>query len=249
MNVIMIVVILLSVFLVYSLLSINIQDQLYDLGVIKCLGGTYFKLSYIVLLNAFFYSLPAWVIGLFIAQLVQTCISAQLSKLSLIPIRALLTSQALAWATAVVLLVPIISSLFPLWTIFHLTLEEILQKRRSKTKAVEINIERNDIDVSVNTIPNLTAGVISVLVAFSIYYIFPLSLLSQDWTVMLYVLIFILLGFLFGSLLLTLNFSMIIQTILLNGLFLWETFPVKRIVSKNLVAHKIRNQQTTCKHI
>ena len=88
-------------------------------------------------------------------------------------------------------------------------------------------------------------GLCLVGFGFMIYYLMPLSLLSLNFSVLLEIFVGLLLGMLFGMVMLALNMERILQKFLIFSLFFWEKSVVISMVSKNLVAHIVRNKKTS----
>ena len=79
----------------------------------------------------------------------------------------------------------------------------------------------------------------------AIYVLLPLSLLKQNYAMILDVFFAILLGMLLGITLLVSNFQAFVEIILLNTLLLWEKRSMRILLRKNLMSHRQRNKLTS----
>ena len=96
-----------------------------------------------------------------------------------------------------------------------------------------------------NVLPYILFGTISVGFGLAIYVLLPLSLLKQNYAMILDVFFAILLGMLLGITLLVSNFQTFVEIILLNTLLLWEKRSMRILLRKNLMSHRQRNKLTS----
>ena len=96
-----------------------------------------------------------------------------------------------------------------------------------------------------NIIPYILFGLISVGFGLSIYVMLPLSLLKQNYGLILDVFFAILFGLLLGITLLVSNFQAFLEIILLYTLLIWEKKSMKILLRKNLMLHRKRNKLTS----
>jgi len=88
-------------------------------------------------------------------------------------------------------------------------------------------------------------GVILVLYGASIYIFLPLALISSDFGLLLLVFFGILMGMIFGLTIFVSNFQQILEFLLVELIFFWEKVSMKKLVVKNLIAHRQRNVYTS----
>lgn len=96
-----------------------------------------------------------------------------------------------------------------------------------------------------NIIPYILFGLISVGFGLSIYVMLPLSLLKQNYGLILDVFFAILFGLLLGITLLVSNFQAFLEIILLYTLLIWEKKSMRILLRKNLMLHRKRNKLTS----
>jgi len=70
-------------------------------------------------------------------------------------------------------------------------------------------------------------------------------MLSLNYSLLLHIFFLILLGMLFGLTLLAFNVQRALEYILTYTFLLWEKQSMKKLVLKNLSAHKLRNMMTS----
>lgn len=92
--------------------------------------------------------------------------------------------------------------------------------------------------------PYLLLGLLCVLYGAGIYYILPYSLLTGNYSLVLGIFFFILIGMILGLVLLAFNFQRIFEIVTAKILFFWERKSMQRLMIKNLTAHRKKNQLT-----
>ena len=96
-----------------------------------------------------------------------------------------------------------------------------------------------------NIVPHTIFGTICVLFGVSIYYFLPLSLLKQDYGMILGIFFLILIGMLFGLTVFATNLQGILERLLVYVFFFWEKKSMRALLRKNLAAHKQTNFLTS----
>ena len=93
-------------------------------------------------------------------------------------------------------------------------------------------------DGKTNVLPYLLFGFITVLYGVSIYFLLPYSLLQLNLTLLLGIFFAILLGMIFGLTLISYNFQYLFEYLVVKILICWERQSMKKLILKNLIAHK-----------
>jgi ABC-type antimicrobial peptide transport system permease subunit len=243
-SIIVTILTILSIILIYSLLMISVESKQFEMGVLRMIGMTRSGLVQLILLQAFIYAVPAWVVGMLLGQVSYVGVSYILSRtLQLEELSRWVTLSAVAIATAVGIIVPVVSSILPIMTALGQNLTDSLDTNRSKTKAVKYSIDRAS-EGDISAVP-IVLGMALAILGFGVYYFFPLSLLTFNITFLLYMFFGLILAMLFGLILLSLNLENIISMFVTVLFFFWENVAVREIVLKNLVAHRERNRKTS----
>ena len=243
LSVILTILFILSTMLIYSLLMISIETRTFELGVHRMVGMQTTGIIKMLLTQACSYSVPAWVVGLILSQLLAAYITSLLEARVEVPVSRLLTSYAIWVATFLGLVIPLIAAILPIRVALSKNLHDSLDTQHSKTLGVQFDIERSE-DAGLNS-AWLSVGGGFVVFGFLIYYLLPLSLLSFNLALFFNLFFGLLLGLLFGLILLALNFQHILERILLRMFFFWERPQIPFIVRKNLIAHRARNRKTS----
>ena len=233
----------LAIILIYSLLMINVETRTFDLGVLRMLGMQKPDAVQLVLTQAFMYAFPAWVGGLISALITWSAIRTVMAKEVLVELPIGLDPLAVGIATLVGILIPMLAAVFPIRMCLGLSLGDALDTSRSKTKAVSYSYNRSE--GSTVSVPLLILGTSMTVFGFCLYYLFPLALLSFNIALLFYIFFGILMGLLFGLILLALNFEHMVEQGLTQLIFFWENYAVRTLIIKNLVAHRVRNRKTT----
>ncbi|KAJ4463016.1 putative DUF214 family protein [Paratrimastix pyriformis] len=101
------------------------------------------------------------------------------------------------------------ASVFPIRSALTKNLHDSLDVTHSKTSAVLVTIERAE-DSSVPWTLFVTGGLLSVIGA-GVYYFFPLSLVSNNFQLLLYLFFGMLMGMILGLVMLSLNFEHLLE--------------------------------------
>ena len=241
-DVVIILLIIVSVLLIYSLLMINIEEKTFESGIMRLIGLS--KTGYIssIFLQATLFVLPS-IFCAFVASvpalyyLYKIMLDSQMNE-SLLPIPTL---DACIIGLFLGICIPAVSSIIPIRQALSKTLSESLNTDRSKNFGVVIEISK---DRRVNVLPYLLFGGITVLYGASIYFLLPMSLLTLNISLILGIFFFILIGMIFGLTLLSYNFQWILELLMVKIVLFFELKSMQLLILKNLTAHKLRNQLT-----
>ena len=242
-NIIITVLSALSIILIYSLLLINVENRTFEIGVMRIIGMTKIGIISLILMQSFSYALPGWIIGLIISQLSYIVLNIILTSYLEVKISYFLSWYSILLASVLGFLIPIFSSILPIYSALGISLREALDTTRSKTNAIRYKIDRAS-DMGINWTIVIIGGMMS-LFGFCIHYFLPLSLISFNIQLLLLIFFGILILMKVGLTVLALNLENIIERTLCFIFFFWENFAVRSLVSKNLIAHRIRNRKTT----
>ena len=243
LNIITFILLFLSILLIYSLLMVSIETRTFEMGILRMIGMTRGGVVQLLIIQAFCYAIPAWIIGIFAAQIGGMIADIYFNNLTGIPLDANLTLNAFIIATLLGFIIPIISSILPITSALGQNLHDAVDSRRSKTKAVEVRISRSE-DKGLS-LPLLLVGLFLTIFGFSIYYIIPLSLLAEQLALLLNMFFALLIMMLLGLVMLALNFQRLLEQALTYIVFWWDRPAIRSVVLKNLVAHRSRNRKTT----
>jgi hypothetical protein len=137
--------------------------------------------------------------------------------------------------------IPLASSIIPIQSALESQLVTSLDTNRSKISGSKITVTDSK---SQNLLPYLTFGLICVLYGAGIYYLLPLGLLTLNLTLILYIFFFILVGMIFGLVLVAFNFQSSIELIFTYLLLFWERKSMRLMIRKNLTLHREKNKLT-----
>jgi len=175
-NVLLLIFIVVSCLLIYSLLLISVETKTFEIGVMRLIGLTKGGFIGMILTQATLFVLPSVILGFALSI---PCIWLVYSALftedlgfrpSIIP-----GWYATIQALAIGILIPLFSSIIPIKRALSKNLMEALNVQRSKNPGIVISFTDNE---SKNLLPYVLFGTISVLFGVSIYYFLPLGLLQ-----------------------------------------------------------------------
>lgn len=150
-------------------------------------------------------------------------------------------------ATVLGIAVPMIAAILPIRQALSDNLRDSLDKRHSKVKPVMITIERSGPGSLRNLFPMAFTGALLAGLGFAIYYLIPKALVTNNLEMLFNIFIALLLGMLFGLVMLSFNVQPMAEKLLLTILLMiifFENAAVHSLVSQNLLAHRMRNRKT-----
>ncbi|KAF8276856.1 hypothetical protein TcBrA4_0123220 [Trypanosoma cruzi] len=234
----------LSIMLIYSLLNLSIENQVYELGVRRMIGFSRGTLVFMLFVNAYAFTIPAWILGLITGQVVFLGLRSVLRDIIGVNLPYIVPGQAFGWATLLGLLLPLFGALLPVINLLRQNLPEALNASRGRNVGVIYKIERGGYSRSVNYMM-FGIGTAFAVFGFLLHYFFPIGLMHMRLGLLFYIFFGILIGMLAGMVLLSLNFERTLQTVSSYIFFFWESAAVFRAFQNCLVAHRKRNRKTT----
>eukprot|EP00004_Rigifila_ramosa_P017455 TRINITY_DN4254_c0_g1_i3.p1 TRINITY_DN4254_c0_g1~~TRINITY_DN4254_c0_g1_i3.p1 ORF type:complete len:931 (+),score=232.52 TRINITY_DN4254_c0_g1_i3:236-2794(+) len=243
LNMIVIVLVLLSSLLIFSLMILSVETKTFQLAVLRMLGMTKVGVVALLALQSLCFGVPAWIFGLIFARLANGATSAAFESFTSIPTSPDLAPRPAVVASFLGILMPLLASVVPIRQALSQNVNEGIDLRRSQVKAVDFQLDHSlspKIDVVV-----MTGGALLAFFGFLIYYLVPLALISQNISLLLNVFFLILFGMLVGLVMFGANLQRLLENLLLFLFFFWEKGVIKHIVKKNLIAHKKRNKKTS----
>eukprot|EP01107_Rhizomastix_libera_P002342 TRINITY_DN1404_c0_g1_i2.p1 TRINITY_DN1404_c0_g1~~TRINITY_DN1404_c0_g1_i2.p1 ORF type:complete len:1049 (-),score=196.85 TRINITY_DN1404_c0_g1_i2:241-3345(-) len=242
-NITIIVLTTLSILLIYSLLMVNVETRTFEVGVMRVLGATRQGIVAMLFTQAFLYAIPSWATGLILGQIISAIVANLFENMTTIPTNRLLSTQAILVSTLLAFLIPAVASILPIRAALQKHLHEALDTSHSKADAVKVSVRRSEDDTT-QTKALLIVGVVLSIFGFGVYYIFPQSLLALNITLMLNLFFLLIIGMLFGLVLMSLSIEHFMER-LCTYIFFFDRTAIRTIVRKNLTAHKLRNRKTS----
>ena len=92
--------------------------------------------------------------------------------------------------------------------------------------------------------PFLVQGSIAVIFGIIVYYGLPYAMLQLNVGFLLTIFFMLLMGMLFGLVLIAINLQPTVERLLLYLLLFWEKKSMRAVLKKNLTAHKMKNRLT-----
>jgi len=195
--------IIISVLLIFSLLMNSVEQKSFDNGIMRLVGLTKYDYVAMILTQAFAFVLPSIFLAFVLSIPILWIVVSSVLHLDSGQTSYLPDGRASIQALLVGIFIPILSSIIPIQTALSKPLVASLDVNRSKISGQKITVSS---EKSLNTIPYVIFGLISVLYPAFIYYFLPLSLLTVNVTMVLFIFFFILMGMILGLVLLSFNF-------------------------------------------
>ena len=202
-NILLLIFIVVSVLLIYSLLLISVETKTFEIGVMRLMGLSKAGFVALVLTEAMCFVLPSIVAGFIFSM---PCIAitysyAFTSDMGFTP-SVVPSFGATMEALIVAIAIPCLSAILPIKRALTLSLTDALDTQRQKNQNTLVTIKDTK---RLDRIPYILFGTITVGYGLSIYILLPLSLLQMNYTLVLTVFLAILMGMLFGVTILVSN--------------------------------------------
>jgi ABC-type antimicrobial peptide transport system permease subunit len=175
-NIVILIFLIISVLLIYSLLMIGIETKTLETGIMRMVGVSKRGLVQMIFVQSFMFVLPAVILGLMLSfPLLAACftyIFGEKLEGTFLPIPSI---DAFILAIAVGLFIPFASSILPIIKVLGQNLNDAINYQRSRVKATYVEIIQKNRS---QLIPYMIFGAITTIYGFGIYYLLPLALLS-----------------------------------------------------------------------
>lgn len=240
----MVVLLVLAVILIASLLTSDAEEKTFEYGMLRMLGFHSYSLVTLLVIQSFVFSLPGVLVGLLLCYILYLPIGYYLSDVvgSVVDVSFTPTSLTLGILAGVIL--PIFGTVFPIRNALSSTIRDALNMYHNSVFDSTLSIKRLE-----NIGLSLTATAIAitlVVVGFLVYYLIPLSFIFGRLDLFFRILTVILLGLVFGLVLLSQVFEPYLSRLGVWALT-WLGFDsqITAVVQKNLNAHASRNRKTS----
>ena len=202
-DIIILLFVILSILLIYSLLMISVETKTFEFGVMRMVGLSKTGLINMIILQSIMFVLPSLVMGFVMSfPTLQGINKSLFTKDMGVEDKPVPSRFAVIQALIVGLVIPLFSSIAPIQNALSKNLNESLDIQRSKTQAMYVEIlDKNKANMG----SYIVFGSIAVIYGLSIYYFLPLAMLSFNFSLILKIFFFILVGMLFGLSLLSFN--------------------------------------------
>ena len=197
-----------SIILVHSLIMTSIQQQFFDIGIKRMIGENEAGVALSIILQTFAFSLPGIILA-FICSFPALFLINKFAfeELLGITISIIPSFDAIISSIIIGIIIPLISSLKPIHEAIKQNINDTLDYDRSKAKADVVKVVNpSEQDVGAR----LIFGLISTAYAISVYILLPKSLLELNLGIIMQIFLLILIGMLFGLVLIAINIQYII---------------------------------------
>ena len=242
MNVILFSLFILSIVLIYSLLTITIETNYFEFGIMRMIGVTKIDIIIIVILQCISFALPAFILALIVHSYIIDIINTSLMKLLHTDLILSIDYTSILFACVVNFMAPIIAGMFPIYNVIHKEISHTLNTMKSKSIGMKIEIISTH---NKETNVFITVGVITFIYGFIIYYFLPLSLISSHFGLIGMVFLFILIGIVVGLVVLSLNIENTLQRCFTYILLFFMKGYMKQLIIKNIISHRLQNRKSS----
>ena len=175
-DVLLLLFVVVSCLLIYSLLLISVETKAFEIGVMRLVGLTKCGFAGMILTQAAMFVLPSVCLGFALAipciYLVQTFLFA--GSFGVSP-SAFPGWYASSQALAIGILIPLLSSIVPIRRALSTSLVDSLNTSRAKNSGILVTLTD---DSALSKLPFAFFGTLAVCYGIAIYYFLPLGLLQ-----------------------------------------------------------------------
>lgn len=237
---VVVVIIVLSAILVYSLLGMNSEERQYEMAMIRSQGMDKRQLLGIMITEVLVFTLPGVACGILLILAVNAVLERVLSDFAVTPYDPFrLPVGTTVFAGLLGLALPLASNYAPVMEAFQASLREALdvnRQRWSETQVTMVKLAELGLEMWQTLL-----GLFLVISGFAVYYLLPLSFIYQNVTFFFVVMNLILLTMLFGLCLMAYSFQGALQQMWL-WLMLWgKDKRLRKLIEKNFEAHRSKN--------
>lgn len=242
MTAVMVVLVVLSVMLVYSLLLSDVEQKTYEFGMMRALGMKHQSLITLLIIQSFTYSIPAILVGLILAYLLSLPVSYLIGSFSATSPNYTLSEIAIILGVVLGILLPLISNIVPISRALSKTLRDSLDIYHQVTSETTVQmIKLENIGLS---LWQVILSITMVIIGFIVYYMIPYSFTFNDLSLFFGILNAILLGMLFGAAAVASALQPFLETKILNLIVWGPDRKLIDLVRKSLSGHRRRNAKT-----
>jgi hypothetical protein len=240
-DLVVILLVIISVLLIYSLLAINVETKTFDIGVQRMVGLTRRGLIFMVLLQGLLFVVPAITSAFLVAYPTLMAFQNILRGTFSVESDVSPSSGAICQALFLGLVIPFLSTIMPIKVALSKSLNDALDTQRSKNQAAYTQIlQKNERKAD----EFLSFGLFAVAYGVILYQVLPFSLMSFNMRMISQIFLFILFGIIFGLTILALKFQRVLEVTMTHVLLFFEKVSMRSMVLKNLVANRDRNKMT-----
>ena len=242
-NILLIMFVIISVLLIYSLLMILTETKTFDFGIMRLLGLSSTGFVVMIFTQAVLFVIPSIICAYICSYPSLYFIFKKLFKndfgdggVTFVP-----DAVATVEAVGIGLLIPALSAIIPVQRALAKTLSESLNTARATLSGTIVIIESKGVKI----VPFVIFGLLCVTFGVTVYIVLPQALLAENAGLILEIFFLILGGLILGLTLLVANLRGFIEVIMTYLLFFWERKSMRLLIKKNLIAHKNTNKLTS----
>ncbi|KAH7830035.1 putative efflux ABC transporter, permease domain protein [Monocercomonoides exilis] len=243
-----------SILLLSSILQISVDTRVFQMGIMRTVGMKRINIVWMMIVQALTYTLPGWLFGTGLAFVANYVFASIIQKNTMIQLSMMIPPTAILLSTALALGISLLASIFPIRSALSHNLHDSMDSRRINVGNTAggrgngltmIKIERADEEYQKPPWMMLMAGLLFFILGAAIYLIFPHALMSLDLSMLAVLFFSMLILILFCSVIILVNFEYLFETVLTTVFLFWESRAVKKLSSRNIGAHRLRNRKVT----
>ena len=235
---------LLSVILVNSLMSGNVDERTYEFGMMRTLGFQKDNLILLITFKGIIFAIPGVFLGLSTSYITNNYIAFLFNWYSGLVMPFSLSIINILFGIICGISIPLVSSIYPIRKSLNNNLRDSLtlfnNKKIGDIFVSMIKLEKLGISTSA-----LIASITLIIIGLLTYYAVPFSFYQNNLSVFLFIMLGVLISMILGLIFLSLLLVPIINKLLLK-IILFFSFKDKKfnlIILRNIDAHKRRDRQ------
>ena len=208
---------------------------------LRTLGIDQRTLISLLISQAFYFSIPAVALGLLMCYIFYIPVEFYVANFASVPLLAILPLSAVLLASILGIALPIFGMLIPIRRALSSTLRDALDIFHQVVYETSVSIQKlADIGLSMTEI---AISISMIFIGILVYYVVPLSFIFNDLGIFFRILTIILLGMVFGQVLLGQVVHHPLEVFISRLIMRGSDMKLQHIVSRNLGAHLRRNRR------
>jgi len=175
LNLIVIIMIVVSILLIDTLIMVSIENKSFDMGILRLVGIPKNHLFLLILIESIMFVIPAFVCSYICIFPLLTLLSRSIKNILGVGFPVIPNGVAILKSILIGVIVPVLSMIYPLYTIHNKRLSETLDTTHSKIIGVRVTI---DYTLKKINWPLLIMGLVSVIFGIAVYYFLPLGFIT-----------------------------------------------------------------------
>ncbi|KAJ5070664.1 hypothetical protein M0811_10734 [Anaeramoeba ignava] len=234
--------VILCLALIYSLMISDVEEKTYEYGMLRAIGMKNNSLVLLLVIQAFSFSIPAILLGLFVSFLANLGVAKLVAGFARFPVSYTYTTEPIVLSIMIGLLMPLVANILPIRKVLAKRLRDSLDiYHESFSDVIVTMVKLAKLRISVG---QTLVSLLLVVTGVVFYYGIPLTFIYLNFSGFFAIFISILIGLLFGLSLVGQVFQPFLEKLFVYLIVWGKDLHLRLLVKKNLASHRKRNKKT-----